>query len=356
MFLSYGGRFMKSSKEEYKMDVRKVTLVATIAVIALVAIGIGYAYTASTENSGNTVKSEYLTLVQGGDGAYTFTTSDSNKVEWNTADAKNPASTGDSDYAKTTFTLSGTSTTIATGYSLVQIGKDFTILTQSTNPTVVDQTCTIEAATGINTTLGGNPNAAAIFMKVVCNGVSTLFKYDSTDSLFKVWTAGNPETLGTNTFTISATAAGTGFNPVTVSVYYGYATANAGIVVTHAKATHPTISEQPLNNAKLTYSISNVAKAVSLQSIALQNGEGASVASISVANGSQSSAYTIVFTPSTATVKTFTAEIASEATATVQVTDNTVKVTGVAVGTTTLTITPTDTDASPIEISIEVTA
>ena len=54
------------------MDTRKVTLVATIAVIALVAVGIGYAYTAMTTNSGNTSYSEYVTLTQSGTGAYTF--------------------------------------------------------------------------------------------------------------------------------------------------------------------------------------------------------------------------------------------------------------------------------------------
>lgn len=44
------------------MDTRKVTLIATVALIALVAVGIGYAYTASTENSENDVGSEYLVI------------------------------------------------------------------------------------------------------------------------------------------------------------------------------------------------------------------------------------------------------------------------------------------------------
>ncbi len=42
------------------MDTRKVTLVATIAVIALVAVGIGFAYTAATTNSGNDVTPGYM--------------------------------------------------------------------------------------------------------------------------------------------------------------------------------------------------------------------------------------------------------------------------------------------------------
>ena len=54
-----------------------MTLIATIVAITLLAVGIGYAYTTSTQNSGNDVGSEYLTLVQGGEGAYWF----SNGVE-----------------------------------------------------------------------------------------------------------------------------------------------------------------------------------------------------------------------------------------------------------------------------------
>lgn len=51
------------------MDTRKVTLVATIVVIALLAVGIGYAYTASTQNSDNDVGSEYLTIVPTSNGS-----------------------------------------------------------------------------------------------------------------------------------------------------------------------------------------------------------------------------------------------------------------------------------------------
>jgi len=46
------------------MDTRKVTLVATIAVIALLAVGIGYAltYQGSTTNTGNSASGEYLSV------------------------------------------------------------------------------------------------------------------------------------------------------------------------------------------------------------------------------------------------------------------------------------------------------
>ena len=54
------------------MDTRRTTLIATIIVIALLAVGIGYAYTAYTENSGNTSNVAYLKLTQTGNTGYTF--------------------------------------------------------------------------------------------------------------------------------------------------------------------------------------------------------------------------------------------------------------------------------------------
>ena len=55
------------------MDTRRTTLIATIAVIALLAVGIGYAYTAFTQNGGNSSNVGYITLTQVGDQTpYTF--------------------------------------------------------------------------------------------------------------------------------------------------------------------------------------------------------------------------------------------------------------------------------------------
>ena len=49
---------------------RALTVVALLAVVAMVFVGVGAAYTASTENSGNTVTSEYVVLSQT---SYSFT-------------------------------------------------------------------------------------------------------------------------------------------------------------------------------------------------------------------------------------------------------------------------------------------
>lgn len=61
--------------EVKKMNDRLITIIATISAIALVAIGVGYAYTAMTTNTGNTVTSEYLLVVpsDGTDSAYSGT-------------------------------------------------------------------------------------------------------------------------------------------------------------------------------------------------------------------------------------------------------------------------------------------
>lgn len=46
------------------MDTRKITLIASIAAIALVAVGVGFAYSATTLNENNTASTEYVTLTQ----------------------------------------------------------------------------------------------------------------------------------------------------------------------------------------------------------------------------------------------------------------------------------------------------
>ena len=46
--------------------------VAVIMLCAVAIIGVGYAYTAQTNNSGNDVTSEYITLTQSGEGKYKF--------------------------------------------------------------------------------------------------------------------------------------------------------------------------------------------------------------------------------------------------------------------------------------------
>ena len=66
-----------------KVDTRRITLVATILAIAMIAVGIGFAYTAFTQNGGNNTDVAYITVTQVGEPTpYTF--ADSIKVEMDT--------------------------------------------------------------------------------------------------------------------------------------------------------------------------------------------------------------------------------------------------------------------------------
>ncbi len=96
------------------MDTRKVTLVAVIAAIALVAAGIGYAYTASTSNSENNTGMEYVVLKPSANGTTASyngaLTEQNNKVTWNTVNQA----------GSVTFTLAnGSSDVKVAGYQKV---------------------------------------------------------------------------------------------------------------------------------------------------------------------------------------------------------------------------------------------
>ena len=55
------------------MDTRKITLIAAIALILTIAVGIGFAYAAYTSNNGNNTQVAFVTLTQVGDETpYTF--------------------------------------------------------------------------------------------------------------------------------------------------------------------------------------------------------------------------------------------------------------------------------------------
>ena len=149
------------------MDTRKITLIATIAAIALVAVGIGYAYTAMTENSGNTVSSTYMVVTPNAaatgetDGAYTGNLSDYN-ITYST---KNIAGTvtyelaSDSDNAPLKYKTSGNtvaSTTAAGSIKMFKIGEQKITLAPATGtdlPNYIKFNLTLKANAGtMNTT------------------------------------------------------------------------------------------------------------------------------------------------------------------------------------------------------------
>ena len=54
------------------MDTRRISLIAAIALIIALAVGIGFAYAAYTANNGNNTDIAYVTLTQEGDSPYKF--------------------------------------------------------------------------------------------------------------------------------------------------------------------------------------------------------------------------------------------------------------------------------------------
>lgn len=236
------------------MDTRKVTLIATIAAIALVAVGIGYAYSASTQNAGNSATTEYITLVQdniGTKGAYTFTEANE-KVYWNSEDRKVDT------VFKTKFTLTGTpSTTDITGYTTVQLGNSFKVKAAPQTGGIAKNTltCAISAVMAIPSITGASTQAK-IFLKVSTDNSeetpetqTTIFELTADNTFTKVGGSGS-------SFTIYKTYNTNTYNDVTVSVYYGYDTAAGGVEVTHAVGAPPAgPSQAPLNNASLTFTV-----------------------------------------------------------------------------------------------------
>ena len=235
------------------MDTRKVTLIATIAAIVLVAVGIGYAYTASTLNSSNVANSEYVTLVQGDatatKGAYNF--ANGVQIDWDTVDEKNGSA------AKTTFTFNtGATTEVIDGYTVVKVGKSFDVLTQHTG----SATATPAASLNLSIEQDGFENDAVVtaetddiffFLKVsVLENTGEgkqVFYFKLTKEadvyVFKSCSESGviPGSGAVSTFEVQEDESSDGittYNTATIEVYYGYAT-TPGIVENHA------LNEQP---------------------------------------------------------------------------------------------------------------
>lgn len=263
------------------MDTRKVTLVATIAIIALLAIGIGYAYTATTSNSGNNASPEYITLVQGETGAYTFAPTDAQgknqHVYWDSADARVGTSPNYTYTMTYTLTQSLENLTYAPlkDYKIVKIGNEFslipsiTIQNGTTNANLASPlTGTIDASGIIAPFSGQSGNEAAVFIVVETVGhenareifkicyqdsaanpkINTIQKYNATEGKF----------VDDNTFSIFKHATDVSYLSATVNVYYGY-NGTTGIVVPHNLGLPPTDGpkDNPVDNAALSFKLYN---------------------------------------------------------------------------------------------------
>lgn len=231
------------------MDTRKVTLIATIAVIVLIAVGVGYAYTASTQNTGNTVTTEYITLVEGGDGAYKF--SNNYEIEWNTVDKKV------GEKPQTEYTIIGMEQGDAdhhmAGFNIKQIGNSFTVLTETTGiDSHPDLQCTITRGSDWT----HEQNKTTFFLKVQNNNDITWYKQgdENWSQFFKYNTESGKWDLA-SIFTIAYDSEHSKYFDTTVTVYY--AIVGSAVVIEHDPGVMPAgaPSAKPLNSALLEFRI-----------------------------------------------------------------------------------------------------
>ncbi len=232
---------------------------ALVAVIAVAAIGVGYAYTALTTNSSNTVNTEYVTISQDGTGAYNFAPSDGSgnpqKVYWDSNDYKSSEPGDASRPYKTIYTLTNNveDITIQTvPYKVVKLGNEFTI--KATHSSAADSkssiTVTMEAESGFNYADG-----VVLFFEVTpLGGSPTYIKLTANDTL-KAW-----DGTSAASFTLDRDGSGPDYKTATVKAYIGYPASNPPIFSrehTNDSITGP--SATPLVNGVLKFIVTDTA-------------------------------------------------------------------------------------------------
>lgn len=130
------------------MDTRKTTLIATIVVLALLAVGIGYAYTAITENSGNETDAKYIELIQrnSGDTADKYSFTDS-VVNFN-VDTITKYDNGLKKYYKLDNPIAKSETDVdLNAYTVVKVGGDILLKATPNDSAVTGDTLTVTLRT-----------------------------------------------------------------------------------------------------------------------------------------------------------------------------------------------------------------
>ena len=191
-------------EQQQEEDKRKKRLLPILLLFAVCLIGVGFAYVAWTENNEDHPSSEYIKLTQGGAGAYHFAP-DGTKIYYDTYNSE------DDQTFKYTLTDASYSNQPITGYTVVHVGKQFSLIAEKIN--------------GTNT----NPLSAAF--------TSANFKYNGDWRVFIVIThedssvtikelTGDDEWSSFNTTdkdsSFSIAYGSTSYELVTVDVYYGY--------------------------------------------------------------------------------------------------------------------------------------
>ena len=199
------------------MVTRKVTMIAMIVAIALVVAGIGYAYTASNQNSGNNLNSGYVTLVQGGEGAYSF--SNNIHLVWNTLDKKVGSA------LVTDYTIDGMEPGVAgdhmDGYNIRQIGDSFTVIVDEERMGSLHPTLECEIIKSGTWDYYGNFKTT-FFLKAENGPTTTWFKfvYVPYNPAFERYNESTSTWDGGSFFDIAYDSANSKYYDTTVTVYY----------------------------------------------------------------------------------------------------------------------------------------
>ena len=220
------------------MDTRKTTLIATIAIIALLAVGIGYAYTAYTENNGNSTSTSYITLTQTGPTGYKF----ANNVDVQ-MDTYNDTNTSTVYYrlnGSQVLTDSGTTTK----YVLKTLGSITLHAVMTGGNTHPDLSVNVSGSTNFDATA----NWFYIIGSVPNNGVIDVYAIKNTSKATSSWTDG-PDAL-------TMKYSGSAYGDKVLNVYYGYLATN---VINKAGLDYMAVSEMPKNltGASLIFMASN---------------------------------------------------------------------------------------------------
>ena len=196
------------------MNTRQLTLVVTVAAIALVFVGIGFAYTAYTVNNGNQTEVAYVTVTMANAGDATpYTFADGITVQFDTYNEDNTSKI----YYKVKNPVNLTNgTTTYDAYKLGSI-KLHAVFNHEGNGTA-----TAPSNLAVNINSSENFDAGNKWMYFLTyaptNANEVLIAYKDTAAATKTWTTVSNELK----FTLSNSA----YADLDVNVYYGYSEAD----------------------------------------------------------------------------------------------------------------------------------
>ncbi len=219
------------------MDSRKMTLIATVAVIAMIAVGIGFAYTAFTQNSGNTTDNAYVKVtqadVQNVSSAYKF--ADNKIVEFDTFNM---------DATHTYFQIKNKVDITFAGktYYCSHLGSVKLVPTYEGPSTGAPAALYFEVKTSDG--FKGNDNWTYF---IVDGSTDAVYAYKDTNAATKTWTTGPVQ------WKVTKDAQNPTYAPTTVKVLYGYCADSADVTIGDDKYLRSTDGPEKLESANIVF-------------------------------------------------------------------------------------------------------